>query len=270
MRQGRCFLALKVLRYILLQLIVAALEWLSAIQIRLAALGFEGLMQIREALPPLLVDFGPYRLPGLFSLSSPVSSSASCGPCLTSRRDIALEKCVSTMRVQTQCHFSPGNCVATVDGAWFAHAIAGNTLGIPVHFCPPEEMLWSKSYVMERERYDGADIVHLLHACSVQFDWHRLLERFTAHWRVLLNYLVLFPSECLVIMTINLGSTRRCGRSSVTRESSCLLETPVRSTVLALPMSKVLGVALASGRCNPGARQPPSSLYAKQLTRRSS
>ena len=104
MRQGRCFLALKVLRYILLQLIVAALEWLSAIQIRLAALGFEGLMQIREALPPLLVDLGPYRLPGLFSLSSPVSSSASCGPCLTSRRDIALEDCVSTTRVQIQCH----------------------------------------------------------------------------------------------------------------------------------------------------------------------
>ena len=40
--------------------------------------------------------------------------------------------------------------------------------------------------------YDGADIVHLLHACSVQLNWHRLLERFRAHWRVLLNYLVLF------------------------------------------------------------------------------
>ena len=45
---------------------------------------------------------------------------------------------------------------------------------------------------MERERYDGADIVHLLHACSAQFDWHRLLERFGAHWRVLLHYLILF------------------------------------------------------------------------------
>jgi hypothetical protein len=70
--------------------------------------------------------------------------------------------------------------------------VAGNALGIPVHFCPPEEMLWSKSYVMERERYDGADIMHLLHACSAQFDWHRLLRRFGAHWRVLLNYLILF------------------------------------------------------------------------------
>jgi hypothetical protein len=53
-------------------------------------------------------------------------------------------------------------------------------------------MLWSKAYVMERERYDGADIVHLLHACSAQFDWQRLLERFGAHWRVLLTHLILF------------------------------------------------------------------------------
>ena len=44
---------------------------------------------------------------------------------------------------------------------------------------------------MERERYDGVDIVHLLHACSAQFDRHRLLERFRAHWRLLLDYLIL-------------------------------------------------------------------------------
>src|SRR5215475_4294406 len=55
---------------------------------------------------------------------------------------------------------------------------------------PTRRNTLSKSYVMERERYDGADIVHLLHACSAQFDWHRLLERFGAHWRVLLNYLI--------------------------------------------------------------------------------
>ena len=88
--------------------------------------------------------------------------------------------------------FSSGNGIATVDEAWFAHAAAGQTLEIPVHFCPPEEMLWSKAYVMERERYDGADIVHLLRACGPQFDWPRVFERFGAHWRVLLHYLILF------------------------------------------------------------------------------
>jgi hypothetical protein len=65
-------------------------------------------------------------------------------------------------------------------------------MGIPVSFCPPEEMLWSKSYIMERERYDGADVVHLLHTQGERFDWRRLLHRFGPHWRVLLSHLVLF------------------------------------------------------------------------------
>lgn len=88
--------------------------------------------------------------------------------------------------------FSSGNGIAQVDETWFAHAVAGQVFGIPVQLCPPEEMLWSKSYIMERERYDGADIMHLLHAYGERFDWPRLLERFGSHWRVLLSHLILF------------------------------------------------------------------------------
>ena len=88
--------------------------------------------------------------------------------------------------------FSSGNGVATVDAQWFAHAVTGEVLGLAVAFCPAEEMLWSKSYIMERERYDGADIMHLLHARGAQFDWARLLYRFGPHWRVLLSHLILF------------------------------------------------------------------------------
>jgi hypothetical protein len=88
--------------------------------------------------------------------------------------------------------FSSGNSVATVDEAWFTHAVEADVLGIAVQLCPPEEMLWSKAYVMERERYDGADIMHLLRAYGAQLDWTRLLSRFGTHWRVLLSHLVLF------------------------------------------------------------------------------
>jgi hypothetical protein len=55
-----------------------------------------------------------------------------------------------------------------------------------------EETIWSKAFVMERERYDGADIAHLLRACGERLDWTRLLARFDSHWRVLLSHLVLF------------------------------------------------------------------------------
>jgi hypothetical protein len=53
-------------------------------------------------------------------------------------------------------------------------------------------MIWSKSFIMERERYDGADVAHLLHDCGDDLDWARLVERFGDHWRVLLSHLVLF------------------------------------------------------------------------------
>lgn len=88
--------------------------------------------------------------------------------------------------------FSAGNNVAQVDDRWFEHAIDEVVLGVPVKLIPPEEMLWSKGYIMERERFDGADIAHVLRACAERLDWDRLLERFDAHWQVLLSHLVLF------------------------------------------------------------------------------
>lgn len=95
--------------------------------------------------------------------------------------------------------FSSGNGLAQVDDAWFECAPVGAVLGVEARICPPEEMIWSKAFITERERYDGADIMHLLLACAERLDWQRLLARFDAHWRVLLSYLGLFgfvyPSE---------------------------------------------------------------------------
>jgi hypothetical protein len=88
--------------------------------------------------------------------------------------------------------FSAGNGVAAVDDLWFAHAPPGEVLGTRVRLCPPEEMIWSKAFIMERERYDGADIAHLILACGRELDWRRLLRRFGRRWRVLLSHLVLF------------------------------------------------------------------------------
>ncbi len=88
--------------------------------------------------------------------------------------------------------FSSGNGIATVDDEWFEHAREEQVLGITVPVCPPEETIWSKSFVMERSRFDGADVAHLLLARADSLDWDRLLRRFDAHWRVLLAHLVLF------------------------------------------------------------------------------
>jgi hypothetical protein len=79
-----------------------------------------------------------------------------------------------------------------VDDVWFEHAVPDHVLGLPVRLCPPEEMIWSKAFIMERERFDGADVAHLVRARGREMDWARLLDRFGARWRVLLSHLVLF------------------------------------------------------------------------------
>ena len=95
--------------------------------------------------------------------------------------------------------FSSGNGIVRVDDAWFAHAGRAEVLGVPVLVCPPEEGIWARAFVMERERYDGADVAHLLRCCAATLDWPRLLHRFGDNWRVLYAHLVLsgfvYPAE---------------------------------------------------------------------------
>jgi hypothetical protein len=95
--------------------------------------------------------------------------------------------------------FSSGNGIARVDQAWFTHALPDQLLDRHVRLCPVEEMIWSKAFIMERERFDGADIAHFLRARAGRLDWPRLLNRFRDHEAVLLSHLILFcysyPSE---------------------------------------------------------------------------
>ena len=95
--------------------------------------------------------------------------------------------------------FSSGNGVSPVDDVWFEHAVDAEVLGVPAKLMPVEEMIWSKAFIMERERYDGADVAHLLRAHAGTLDWPHLMRRMQPNWRVLLAHLVLFgfiyPSE---------------------------------------------------------------------------
>ncbi len=88
--------------------------------------------------------------------------------------------------------FSSGNGVAVVDDLWFEHARPGRVMGVDTLLAPPEEIIWSKAFVLERERYDGADVNHLICAVGEELDWDRLLFRFDRYWEVLLSHLLLF------------------------------------------------------------------------------
>ena len=88
--------------------------------------------------------------------------------------------------------FSSGSGIAVVDDAWFHHSVPARVFDTDVRLIPAEEMIWSKAFVMERERYDGNDVMHLLRARGSDLDWRRLIDRFGPRWRVLLAYVVLF------------------------------------------------------------------------------
>ncbi|HSP96439.1 MAG TPA: hypothetical protein VL049_04235 [Candidatus Dormibacteraeota bacterium] len=88
--------------------------------------------------------------------------------------------------------FNSGNGLSPVDDEWLANGLPAQVLGVDVRLCPVEEMIWNKAFIMERERYDGADVAHLLRACAEQIDWPRLLRRFAADLPVLLSHLILF------------------------------------------------------------------------------
>ena len=88
--------------------------------------------------------------------------------------------------------FSSGNGVAQVDDAWFEHSVSGEVLGLPVELCPREEIIWTKAFVQERERFDGADIMHMLRSGANDINWDRLVARFGSNYRVLLSQLIMF------------------------------------------------------------------------------
>jgi len=88
--------------------------------------------------------------------------------------------------------FSAGNGVAAVDDLWFDFAVDDVVFGVQVKLIPAEEMIWSKGLIMERERFDGADVEHVFHAAGDRLDWRRLINRYGVLWRALYAHLVLF------------------------------------------------------------------------------
>jgi hypothetical protein len=96
--------------------------------------------------------------------------------------------------------YNSGNGLCPVDDEWFTHAIDSEVLGYRTRLAPAEEQLWSKAFVQDRDRYDGADVAHLILSRGSTFDWERLLRRFAGgHEPVLLAHVILFrysyPSE---------------------------------------------------------------------------
>lgn len=85
-----------------------------------------------------------------------------------------------------------GNAVLIVDRSWLDRAESYDVFGVRCNVLAAEEAIASKVFISRRERFDGADIAHLIRACGSRLDWDRLQEILTGHWELLLWSLVFF------------------------------------------------------------------------------
>jgi hypothetical protein len=85
-----------------------------------------------------------------------------------------------------------GGWRAGIDDEWYARGVPSTVLGQAVRIAPIEEMIWIKAYVAHRERFDGADILHLIEAGAYAIDWQHLLDRFGDCCDLLLFYVCLY------------------------------------------------------------------------------
>lgn len=88
--------------------------------------------------------------------------------------------------------FGFANGTERVDEEWFEHSRKAKFMKFGVNIVPPEEMIFSKAFLMTRDRFDGADICHIILCQAESMDWKRFLRRFEKHWRLLYNHLILF------------------------------------------------------------------------------
>lgn len=84
------------------------------------------------------------------------------------------------------------NALFPVTRSWFDRADTLELFGLPERIIPLEELLVSKMMVCGRYRFDGADIMHLLHASGKRLDWDRLIELCGEHVELMLAHLHMF------------------------------------------------------------------------------
>jgi hypothetical protein len=84
------------------------------------------------------------------------------------------------------------NGVIMVDDSWMKRTQPAIIVGIESRIISPEDLIASKLFVTRRERFDGADIAHIIYRTRGCLEWERLLELAGEHWEILLWALMLF------------------------------------------------------------------------------
>ncbi len=84
------------------------------------------------------------------------------------------------------------NAVIVVDQSWIDRGTPYQIVGVASRVLAAEELIASKLFVTRRERFDGADIAHVIHGTRGNLDWQRILRLIGNNWEILLWSLILY------------------------------------------------------------------------------
>lgn len=95
--------------------------------------------------------------------------------------------------------FNMSNGALQITDEWFQGNQTIRVYGAEAKITPPTELIWSKVFIQDRYRYDGADIAHVILHQHEAIDWKRLLSYMEPYWEVLLmhllNFRFIYPTE---------------------------------------------------------------------------
>jgi hypothetical protein len=95
--------------------------------------------------------------------------------------------------------FGSSNLVAPVTDDWFRDSQIVKVFDQEVRIPSVTHLIWSKVFIQNRDRYDGADVAHLILFRHHEINWERLLCSMEQFWEVLLihllNFRFIYPSE---------------------------------------------------------------------------
>jgi hypothetical protein len=84
------------------------------------------------------------------------------------------------------------NLRALVDERWLSAGPEVHLRGEIVRAIPIEELIWSKLYVLQRQRCDWVDVLNLIDSCGESIDWNYLVDRLEADAPLLAGALAVF------------------------------------------------------------------------------
>lgn len=84
------------------------------------------------------------------------------------------------------------NAAIIVDESWMQRAQPAVIAGVDSQIISAEDLVASKLFVIRRERFDGADIAHVIYRTKGKLDWPRVLQLAGEHWEIVLWALILF------------------------------------------------------------------------------